>query len=128
MGLLGLCWVLFLRTPPWPFKVLKPSGQHMSAPLPDGDALEERKRDFARIVAPSGSGLYVVTPAIATPTPWRSSTKRDSGDNSKETSDAVFDEFKTWLEHEVKTPTEDIAQRIVALVAVSEGFTFAMKH
>jgi len=104
---------------------------HQSAPLPsDGSAFEERKRDFARVVSPSAKpGLYVVTAAVGTPVPWTSSVKHDAGDVGKEVADAVFDEFAAWLKKEgTGSLTKGLAQRVVSLVAASEGFLFAMKH
>lgn len=49
-----------------------------------------------------------------------------------EVASAVFEEFAAWLTKEVRGlprgGTQDLAKRVVALVAVSEGFAFAMQH
>lgn len=128
--ILALMIWLFIFRKPWPFKVLKRSGIHRSAPLPRGDALEERKRDFARIVAPSSRpGLYVVTPSVATPWPYTCKAHGAAGDVNKEVADAVYAEFCEWLKNEAKdNMTDGLAERCVALIAVSEGFTFAMQN
>lgn len=127
VGVLALAWVLLFRKEPWPFKALAPRGTHRSAAFPSGEGMEERKRDFARIVK-SKTGLYVVTPTAAVPVPWSSSNEGASGDVSKGKADAVFEEFARWLEREVKDAGDGLADRVVAMVSVSEGFSFAMKH
>jgi len=120
-------WWVFLRRP-WPFRVLRRRGVHRSAALPTGDGLEERKRDFARIVAPSAKpGLFVVTPSVALPRPWSSKAHGAAGDVSKEVADAVFEEFSAWVASVVPGATDNLAERVIALVAVSEGFAFAMQ-
>lgn len=116
----------------WPFKHLQRKGVYRTAPLPTGGtAFEERKRDFARVVAPSAkAGLYVVTASLGTPTPWCSSLERLKGNVNKEVSDAVFKEFSDWLQNELMSSnaSEGLAKRVVALVSASEGFTFAMQQ
>ncbi|CAE7325086.1 unnamed protein product, partial [Symbiodinium microadriaticum] len=81
------------KKPPWPFKKLQRGGKHHSNPLPmGGDDFEERKRDFARTVAPKlDSGLLVVTPSASDPTAWSSSKHGSTGDMSKEVVDAAFE-------------------------------------
>mmetsp|Transcript_115011 Transcript_115011/g.228955 ORF Transcript_115011/g.228955 Transcript_115011/m.228955 type:complete len:247 (+) Transcript_115011:67-807(+) len=128
-GVLALAWALLFRKEPWPFEALKPRGTHKSAAFPSGDEMGERKRDFARIVRPTTQpGLYIVTPTAAVPAPWTSSNAGPSGDVNKEAAEAVFEEFARWLGREVKDAAEGLADRVVAMVAVSEGFSFAMKH
>jgi len=127
VAVLALAWALLFRRQPWPFKALKPHGTHRSAVFPSGEGMQERKRDFARIVkSTKNPGLYVVTPTAAIPVPWTSSNEGPSGDVSS--NEAVFEEFARWLEHQVKDAREGLADRVVAMVAVSEGFSFAMKH
>eukprot|EP00747_Dinoflagellata_sp_TGD_P167121 gnl/TRDRNA2_/TRDRNA2_191025_c0_seq1.p1 gnl/TRDRNA2_/TRDRNA2_191025_c0~~gnl/TRDRNA2_/TRDRNA2_191025_c0_seq1.p1 ORF type:complete len:253 (+),score=51.61 gnl/TRDRNA2_/TRDRNA2_191025_c0_seq1:64-822(+) len=132
--LLIACLAFQKRKRPWPFKALKPRGTHQSAPLPGDDkGLEERKRDFARIVSPTSAkpGLFVVTPTAATPTPW-TSAEHTKGDVSVEVANAVFEEFSTWLQSQASSLRDDVAEglnkRVVSMVAVSEGFGFAMKQ
>eukprot|EP00435_Cladocopium_sp_Y103_P056033 s835_g18.t1 len=113
IALLLLGAYLALRPPRWPFKVLKRSGLHRcrkwehrlcrgshigrgsfkSSGLPvDGNALEERKRDFMR----TKPGLLarreaVVTPTASDPSSWSSALP--SGDLNKEKLDATFQEL-----------------------------------
>lgn len=127
----GLLFAFLRPKKSFPFKGLAPRGVYKSAALPcDGDSHEERKRDFARIVSPSATnGLFVVSAASGCPVPWKSSGKHDTGDVSKEVADAVFGEFSEWIARQMQgTRREGLAQRVVACVAASEGFTFAMQH
>ncbi|CAE7898360.1 unnamed protein product, partial [Symbiodinium sp. KB8] len=122
------------KKPPWPFKKLQRGGKHHSNPLPmGGDDFEERKRDFARTVAPKlDSGLLVVTPSASDPTAWSSSKHGSTGDMSKEVVDAAFEEFSVWLKAELtklkKSATEGLCERVVDLVSVTEGFKFATEN
>mmetsp|Transcript_24701 Transcript_24701/g.50783 ORF Transcript_24701/g.50783 Transcript_24701/m.50783 type:complete len:252 (+) Transcript_24701:40-795(+) len=122
------------KKPPWPFKKLQREGKHHSNPLPmGGDDFEERKRDFARTVAPKlDSGLLVVTPSASDPTAWSSSKHGSTGDMSKEVVDAAFEEFSVWLKAELtklkKSATEGLCERVVDLVSVTEGFRFATEN
>jgi hypothetical protein len=128
------CLVLLsiLRRQSWPFKALRRKGQYRNSCLPtSGDAFTERKRDFARTTKKSGNGLFVVSPAVSSPTPWSNSQEATSAVDT-EAVDAVFDEFSVWLHKQVdtlsKTLSKGLAERVVANVAASEGFTFAMQH
>eukprot|EP00435_Cladocopium_sp_Y103_P056089 s835_g18.t2 len=93
IALLLLGAYLALRPPRWPFKVLKRRGSFKSSGLPvDGNALEERKRDFMR----TKPGLLarreaVVTPTASDPSSWSSALP--SGDLNKEKLDATFQEL-----------------------------------
>jgi hypothetical protein len=73
----------------------------------------------------------VVTPELAAPQPWASTTERIQGDASKAVIDDVFEEFSQWIRKQTKGMSEvsdSLPERIVSLVAVSEGFDFAMKN
>lgn len=120
------------KTRALPFKSLSAKGTHRSKPLPtEGALLDERKRDFSRIVVPLPKpGLLVVTPDVATPQPWTSTTERIHGDASKAVSDDVFEEFSKWFQEQTRgmSVSDNLPERVVSLVAVSEGFDFAMKN
>jgi len=119
---------IVLRKPRWPFKQLQRRGSFKSSGLPaDGDALEERKRDFAR----TKPGLLVVTPTESDPCSW-SSTLSNSGDVNKDKVNAAFFELQAWLDTQLsamRCPSRlQLAQRVVGMVSATEGFRFAMMH
>lgn len=130
LAAVAVLWFLFGRNgkPSYPFK-MPARGKHRSSPLPTGADLDERKRDFARIVSQKG-GLVVVTSGSNKLDSWESRAKL-RGDCGKEKVDEIFSEFGRWLPNMVpgdaKIGAERLADRVVANVAVSEGFSFAMK-
>lgn len=113
----------------WPFKLLKRQGTYQTQGLPMDDKLKERKRDFARFTAPgSQPGVFVVTASASTPQAWFRQTKDADSGLDDETSAKVFSELDSWLRNAVKEPVDGLAERCVALLAVSNGIDFAMKH
>lgn len=116
-----------LLPPKWPFKSLQRRGTYQTQGLPSDDKLKERKRDFARFTSPGGQpGFFVVTASESTPKAWFRETKGDASD--EKTSDGAFSELDSWLRSSVKEPTDGLAERCVALLAVSNGIDFAMKY
>eukprot|EP00746_Dinoflagellata_sp_MGD_P124139 gnl/MRDRNA2_/MRDRNA2_58723_c0_seq1.p1 gnl/MRDRNA2_/MRDRNA2_58723_c0~~gnl/MRDRNA2_/MRDRNA2_58723_c0_seq1.p1 ORF type:complete len:258 (+),score=57.53 gnl/MRDRNA2_/MRDRNA2_58723_c0_seq1:73-846(+) len=115
----------------WPFKQLQRRGTYQTHGLPtDGNVtLKERKRDFARFTTPSTQpGVFVVTASASTPQAWFRQTKDGDAGLDDEVAETVFSELDSWLRNAVPAPVEGLAERCVALLAVSNGIDFAMKH
>lgn len=116
--------------------VLPRRGRWCTAPLPGlGTGLRERKRDFARLVAPGGPcSFLVVAPGASPPTHWarESSDAVASTDVTAEAGEAAAADLAAWLCGAMRETGSEVhphlVDRCIALLSAGEGVSFAITY
>lgn len=107
-------------------------GRWRTGPLPvEGRALRERRRDFARLVAPGGQcSFLVVAPDDGPPAAWaRLAQSSGAAGFGTEAADAAVAELDAWLGAALGgTAPSGLVDRCVALLGAGEGVALTMHY